>query len=396
MVRQKRWFVVILSVVALGIGLAYAGASRDAYGFLEVQSVTQDVDEKTWEPLFETITFLKEKFIGEQPLKEDILMEEAIRGILKSLDDPYARYLDPEDFKIETSDRLEGEFSGIGIVIAIKDEQLTVISPIKGSPAERAGVKAGDMIVAIDGESTAGISLDRAVKKMRGTKGTKVVLEIKREEQKENLTVEIVRDIISIQSVEHEVRSDGVGVVRISEFHGKTFNELREVIFALQDAGVRGLVIDLRDNPGGLLPAALLCSGIFVPQNRDLLVVEDRQGRKEVIKNFVSPLWDKPLVVLVNKGTASGAEIMAGILRMVLKAKLVGENTFGKGVVQEIFPLSHGGGVIFTVSRYYLADGTLVDKVGLPPDVEVKEEEKQFEQAVRELKGLLGNDELAS
>ncbi|NSW77228.1 MAG: hypothetical protein HPY68_10755, partial [Candidatus Atribacteria bacterium] len=252
------------------------------------------------------------------------------------------------------------------------------------------------VITAIDGESTAGISLDRAVKKMRGEKGTKVVLEIQREGQEQNFTVEIVRDIISIQSVEYEVRPDGIGVVRISEFHGKTFNELRDAIFALQDSGVKGLVIDLRDNPGGLLPSALLCSGIFVPQNRDLLFIEDREGKREVVKNFVSPLWDKPLVVLINKGTASGAEIMAGILRMALRVKLIGENTFGKGVVQEIFPLSHGGGVIFTVSKYYLADGTPVDKVGLPPDVEVKEEEKQIERAVEELKVLLGSDEVAS
>lgn len=392
MVRQKRWFLLILGVVLLGGGLIWVSASRIAYGLRE----GLEIDENTWKPFFETISLLKEKFISDKPLEDKALMEEAIRGVLKALDDPYARYLDPEDFEIETSDRVEGEFSGLGLVIAIKDEKLTVVSPIKGSPAERAGIKAGDVITAIDGESTAGISLDRAVKKMRGEKGTKVVLEIQREGQEQNFTVEIVRDIISIQSVEYEVRPDGIGVVRISEFHGKTFNELRDAIFALQDSGVKGLVIDLRDNPGGLLPSALLCSGIFVPQNRDLLFIEDREGKREVVKNFVSPLWDKPLVVLINKGTASGAEIMAGILRMALRVKLIGENTFGKGVVQEIFPLSHGGGVIFTVSKYYLADGTPVDKVGLPPDVEVKEEEKQIERAVEELKVLLGSDEVAS
>jgi carboxyl-terminal processing protease len=257
-------------------------------------------------------------------------------------------------------------------------------------------VKAGDVITAIDGESTAGISLDRAVKKMRGEKGTRVVLEIERECTPERFTVEIIRDIISIKSVEYEVRPEGIGVVRISEFHGKAFNELREAIFALQDKGVRGLVVDLRDNPGGLLPSALLCAGIFVSQNRDLLFIEDREGKREVIKNFVSPIWDKPVVVLVNKGTASGAEIMAGILRMALGIKLIGETTFGKGVVQEIFPLSHGGGVIFTVSRYYLADGTPVDKVGLTPDVEVQDENGQFERAIQELEGLLEKNEVAS
>ncbi|NSW77085.1 MAG: PDZ domain-containing protein, partial [Candidatus Atribacteria bacterium] len=194
MVRQKRWFLLILGVVLLGGGLIWVSASRIAYGLRE----GLEIDENTWKPFFETISLLKEKFISDKPLEDKALMEEAIRGVLKALDDPYARYLDPEDFEIETSDRVEGEFSGLGLVIAIKDEKLTVVSPIKGSPAERAGIKAGDVITAIDGESTAGISLDRAVKKMRGEKGTKVVLEIQREGQEQIFTVEIVRDIISI------------------------------------------------------------------------------------------------------------------------------------------------------------------------------------------------------
>jgi len=391
-VRTKRVVLWILCGVFLGSVLFWVNSGRSAYGLKEGLKI----DEEKWKPFFETVNLLREKFINGKPLDERALMEEAIRGVLKSLDDPYARYLDPEDFEIETSDRVEGEFSGLGLVIAIKDEKLTVVSPIKGSPADRAGVKAGDVITAIDGESTAGISLDRAVKKMRGEKGTRVVLEIEREGAPERFTVEIIRDIIAIKSVEYEVRPEGIGVVRISEFHGKTFNELREAIFALQSGGVQGLVVDLRDNPGGLLPSALLSAGIFVSQNRELLFIEDREGKRELIKNFVSPIWDKPVVVLVNKGTASGAEIMAGILRMALGVKLIGEKTFGKGVVQEIFPLSHGGGVIFTVSRYYLADGTPVDKVGLAPDIEVQDENQQLDRAIRELWSLLEKNEVAS
>lgn len=390
--RTKRVVLWILCGVFLGSVLFWVNSGRSAYGLKEGLKI----DEEKWKPFFETVNLLREKFINGKPLDERALMEEAIRGVLKSLDDPYARYLDPEDFEIETSDRVEGEFSGLGLVIAIKDEKLTVVSPIKGSPADRAGVKAGDVITAIDGESTAGISLDRAVKKMRGEKGTRVVLEIEREGAPERFTVEIIRDIIAIKSVEYEVRPEGIGVVRISEFHGKTFNELREAIFALQSGGVQGLVVDLRDNPGGLLPSALLSAGIFVSQNRELLFIEDREGKRELIKNFVSPIWDKPVVVLVNKGTASGAEIMAGILRMALGVKLIGEKTFGKGVVQEIFPLSHGGGVIFTVSRYYLADGTPVDKVGLAPDIEVQDENQQLDRAIRELWSLLEKNEVAS
>ncbi|MGQ9747982.1 MAG: S41 family peptidase [Candidatus Caldatribacteriaceae bacterium] len=389
-VQKRKSVVWVLCLGLLGFALFFVSFSGGAYGLLE----KQELDERKWGPFFETISLLKGKFISEKPLDENLLMEEAIRGVLKALDDPYARYLDPEDFIIETSDRIEGEFSGLGIVIAIKEEKLTVISPIKDSPADRAGVKAGDIITAIDGESTAGISLDQAMKKMRGKKGTKIVLQIEREGM-EKFEVEIVRDIIAIQSVSYEIRPEGIGVIRISEFHGRTFEEFRDAIFALEDKGVKGLILDLRDNPGGLLPAAVFCAGIFVPQNRELLFIEDREGKREIIRNFISPIWNKPLVVLVNKGTASGAEIMAGILRMALKVKLIGENTFGKGVVQEIFPLSNGGGVIFTISKYYLTDGTPVDKVGLPPDVEVQGEEEQFNRALEELRGILAYHALA-
>ncbi len=383
------WLVLV--GVFVGLSLLWVRGDNGAYGLK-----SSSLDEETWKPFFETIDFLREKFIGGTSFDETMMMEEAIRGVLRALDDPYARYLDKEDFAIETDDRIEGEFSGLGIVIAIKDDKLTVISPIKGAPAEKAGVKAGDVIVAIDGESTAGIALDRAVKKMRGAKGTKVVLTLQREGVSEEFEVEIIRDIVSIQSVEYEIREGDIGIIRISEFHGKTFDELRNALFALQDAGVAGLVIDLRDNPGGLLPSAILCSGIFVPQGRELLWIEDRNGAREVVKNFMSPLWDRPLVVLVNKGTASGAEIMAGILRMILRTELIGEKTFGKGVVQEIFPLSHGGGVIFTVSRYLLADGTNVDRVGLQPDTEVAGEEEQLATALKKIKELLGSNAMAS
>ncbi|MEN3202576.1 MAG: S41 family peptidase [Atribacterota bacterium] len=356
----------------------------------------ENEDLGNWQPLFETLSLIREKFYSETPVDENKLLEEAIRGVLRALPDPYARYLNPEDYAIETSDTLEGEFSGIGIVIAIQDEKLTVISPIEGSPADRAGVKAGDIILAIDGESTQGMSLDEAVRKMRGERGTKVTLTLRREGVSEDITVEIVRDIIKIQSVTYKLLPENIGLIRISEFHGKTADEVQKAISELLARGALGFIIDLRNNPGGLLSSALFTSGFFVPYGEKLLLVEDRNGRRETITNFVHPLVASPVVVLVNRGTASGAEILAGVLRIGAHALLVGEKTFGKGVIQEILPLSHGGGVVFTVSKYYLPDGTDINGQGLLPDVAVSGEEEQLARGIEELEKRIRENALAS
>lgn len=388
----KRAKIQVLFGILVVCGVLFFLAERP-FGAL---GLGENKDLGNWQPLFETISLIREKFYSETPLDESKLLEEAIRGVLRALPDPYARYLNPEDYRIETSDTLEGEFSGIGIVIAIQDGKLTVISPIEGSPADRAGVKAGDIILAIDGESTQGMSLDEAVRKMRGEQGTKVTLTLRREGVSEDITVEIVRDIIKIQSVTYKLLPEGIGLIRISEFHGKTADEVQKAISELLAQGALGFIIDLRNNPGGLLSSALFTSGLFVPYGEKLLLVEDRNGRRETITNFVHPLVASPVVVLVNRGTASGAEILAGILRIGAHALLVGEKTFGKGVIQEILPLSHGGGVIFTVSKYYLPDGTDINGQGLSPDVVVSGEEEQLARGIEELEKRIKENALAS
>ncbi len=389
--ERKKWLHIVVGGVIL-CGILFFLVQREFSAF----GLGKNGGFENWEPLFETISLIREKFYSEKPLDEEALLEEAIRGVLRALPDPYARYLNPEDYKIETSDTIEGEFSGVGIVIAIQDEKLTVISPIEGSPADRAGVKAGDVIVAIDGEATSGMSLDQAVRKMRGAKGTKVILTLSREGAPESFTVEIIRDIVKIQSVSYELLPERVGLVRISEFHGRTGEEVRKAINDLLAQGVLGFVFDLRNNPGGLLSAALLTSGLFVPYGEELLIVEDRDGKRETVTNFVHPIVEAPMVVLVNRGTASGAEILAGILRLGAHAVLVGEKTFGKGVIQEISPLPHGGGVVFTVSKYYLADGTDINGRGIVPDVVVGNEDEQLAKGIEELKKLFRQNALVS
>lgn len=389
--RDKRIWLIGCLIALLALVVAWESwENKGAYGL----GGTIDLEE--WQPFFETLLLLQESFYSETPLEGRALMEEAIRGVLRATGDPYARYLNEEDYKVETSDRVEGEFSGLGIVIAIKDDKLTVISPFQGSPAEKAGIKAGDVIVEIDGVPALGMSSDEAVRRMRGERGTSVTLTIQREGEEENIVVEVVRDIIKIQSVEYEMLSGSIGLIRISEFHGRTQEELKKALSSLQVAGVEGLILDLRNNPGGLLQSAVLASGMFVPRGNPLLIVEDREGKRESITNFVDPVWKGPIVLVINKGTASGAEILAGVLRVHLGAELVGETTFGKGVVQEIFPLSHGGGVIFTVSKYLLPDGTDLNGKGLEPDILVSEEEEQIKKAEEELRRLIDEKALVS
>lgn len=376
--------VILMLVLAVGLVVSFAFARIWAISLEE-----ESLDAGTWEPFLETVRLLKEKFFFSERLEEQKLVEEAIRGLLRATQDPYARYLDAEDFKIEISDQVEGQFSGLGILVAIKDGRLTVISPYVDSPAYVAGVRAGDVILEIDGEPTAGMALGDAVKKLRGPRGTKVTLTIEREGEPEPLHITVTRDIIVIKSVEMEELDDQIAVLRIFEFHGRTFEQVRKTLSDLNSRGIQGLIIDLRNNPGGLLQSAVLTAGLFLPQGVPLLVVEDREGVQNALKNPISPEWDKPVVVLINKGTASGAEIMAGNLKSA-GIILVGEQSFGKGVVQEIMPLSNGGGVIFTVSKYYLGDGSDIDGKGIVPDVEEKDEKLQLERALDEVKKLVG------
>ncbi len=385
-VYVRKYGFWLLLVVLVGVFFAINSVQADRGGEMGVFGIYNDPN---WYPFLETIYLLQQEIGPLENIDEKKMMEEAIRAVIKTLDDPYARYLDEEDFKIETDDRLEGEFSGLGIVITLQDGILKVISPYQGSPAFNAGVRAGDYILEIDGESTEGISLEEAVRKLRGPRGTTVELVLDRENVPEAITTMVVRDIIQIKSVEYELLEEGVGMLRVNQFHGKTDEEMRKALQQLELLEVKGLVVDLRNNPGGLLGAAILTSGFFIPPNSPILLIEDQTGEVEIYHNIVDRIWDKPVVILVNEGTASGAEIMAGALKVNLDANVVGKPSFGKGVVQQVFPLSHGGGVILTVSEYFLPDGTDIKDRGIEPDILVEGEDEQLDEAVRQVKRIV-------
>ncbi|MFV0435881.1 MAG: S41 family peptidase [Desulfopila sp.] len=296
----------------------------------------------------------------------------AIRGLLYSLD-PHSAYLNPNDFK-ELQEETEGEFSGIGIEITIKDDVISVISPIEGTPADRAGLKANDIIVAINGEKTKEMGALEAIKRLRGPKGSTVTITVFREGWKELQTFTLERDIIPLKSVKAYFLEPGFVYSRITNFQNHTTDEYLTAIKALAGKGpIRGLILDLRNNPGGLLNQAVSIADAFLDDG----IIVSTKGRTEdqnmVFKAHKSPDdYSYPLVVLVNEGSASASEIVAGSIQDHKRGIIIGTRTFGKGSVQTIIPLPGGAGLRLTTARYYTPAGKSIQALGIVPDVDVK------------------------
>jgi carboxyl-terminal processing protease len=311
---------------------------------------------------------------------------EAIRAMLATLDDPYTRFLDPREFKemqIDTS----GELSGVGIQLSLDKEtkELIVVSPIEGSPASRAGVQPKDVITAIDGRSTKGMGTEDAVKLIRGKSGTDVTLTLRR--KGELLDVTLTRALIEIHAVDHQINTTGdgtrVGYIRLKQFNANASKDMRKAIQELEEQGVSGYVLDLRSNPGGLLMASveiarqLLNEGIIVS-------TKTRDGIQDVKRANGRALTSKPIVVLVNEGSASASEILSGALQDNDRAVLVGQKTFGKGLVQSVRGLSDGSGMTVTIAKYLTPSNHDIHKHGIDPDVDVQLTEKEIENLTLE------------
>jgi carboxyl-terminal processing protease len=315
--------------------------------------------------------------------KSNDLIQGAIKGMLETLD-PHSAYMPPTMFK-EMQEETKGRFEGLGIEITLKDGILTVVSPIEGTPAFRAGVLAGDQIIKIDGETTKNFTLVDSVKRLRGPRGTKVMITIIREGLPKPKDFTLVREVIPVRSVRHELLEKNYGYVRISQFQEKTDSDFEKAMKALEEeskGALKGLVLDLRNNPGGLLDQAVKISDHFI----DSGIIVSIDGRREEAKQKWPAHPDGtatryPLIVLVNGGSASGAEIVAGAIQDHGRGILVGTQTFGKGSVQTIIPLKDGSGLRLTTARYYTPSGRSIQAKGIVPDIIVKpsrpEEEKE-------------------
>ena len=308
-----------------------------------------------------------------EPVDDRELVENAIRGMVTGLD-PHSAYLDPDEFK-ELRVGTSGEFGGLGIEVGMENGFIKVIAPIDDTPAQRAGIKAGDLIIKLDDKPVKGMTLTEAVKIMRGKPGTKITLTIVREGEEKPLKITITRDIIHVKSVRQRMLEDGFGYVRISTFQSRTGDALHRAIDRLRkEAGgkLKGLVLDLRNNPGGVLNAAVAVSDAFL--RKGLIVytegrVEDSRLRFNATPDDV--LDGAPLVVLVNQGSASASEIVAGALQDHHRAIIMGQQTFGKGSVQTIIPLGNGAALKLTTARYYTPSGRSIQAEGIRPDIEL-------------------------
>ncbi len=317
----------------------------------------------------EALTIIKNSYVEEVDTKD--LIYGALKGMLRTLD-PHSAFMPPDEYK-EMQIDTRGEFGGLGIQIGIKKGMLTVIAPIEDTPAWKAGLKAGDKIIKVDGESTRDMTLFEAVKKMRGPRGTEVTITIMREGWKEPRDFTITRDIIKIKSVKYRVVDDGIGYVKINQFQERTASELENALKSLKEKEVDSLVLDLRNNPGGLLTSAVDVTEQFLPPDRLVVYIKGRTGDKTEYKTKGNrPYYDMPMIVLVNHGSASASEIVAGALKDWKRAVLLGVKTFGKGSVQSVIQLSGGSGLRLTTAKYYTPKGISIQNEGIEPDIVVK------------------------
>ena len=324
----------------------------------------------------EVLEKINKEYVDE--INQSESMDAAIDGLLQSLD-PYSAYMSPEIFN-EMQTETSGEFGGLGIEVNMESGVVKVISPIDDTPASRAGIKAGDYIIKIDDIQVQGKSLSEAVDLMRGPVGSSIILTVRRIGQKKALTFEIVREIIQIKSVKADLLKNNVGYLRLTSFNENSGDQIRQQIREFEKNGnINSYILDLRNNPGGLLSQAIRISDFFL-DNGEIVSTKSRKA-SENRKWFAKKgdlIGGKTLVVLINYGSASASEIVAGALQDHKRAIILGENSYGKGSVQSIIPLKNKGAIRLTVAKYYLPSGKSISEVGVSPDIEIDEDTDEF------------------
>lgn len=321
-----------------------------------------------------------------QEVSEDNLVDGALKGLFEGLDDPYSQYYTVEEFK-SLQEQTSGYFVGIGVYIGInpEDNNITIISPIEGSPAYDEGIKAGDVVLSVDGEAVDSSKLDEVTKKIKGKENTYVKLKVKRGNKE--LDFKVKRQTIVTKSVASEVMDGDVGYLRITSFDENTYEEFKEHLSGLKEQGIKGLVIDLRDNPGGLLDICVDIADDLIGKGT-IVYTKDNSGNKEYYKSDEKEL-DLPMAVLINGGSASASEILTAALVDNNKAVAIGETSFGKGLVQSVKQLKDGTGYKLTTAQYYTPNGDYINKKGIKPKIKESDSEKQMKSAIEYIKGKI-------
>ncbi|MBA3849000.1 MAG: S41 family peptidase [Opitutus sp.] len=361
----------------------FAIAAAVAAGFLAAQSAARQFGAPSWWPnrdrdrnvryFRDVLETVKQYYVEADKADYDKLTRAALRGMMSELD-PHSEYLDAEAFSA-TEEELNNEFSGIGIQVEERDGHIVVITPIADTPAERAGIRRGDRLVAIDGKPIADPSVEGVLRLIRGEPGSEVKLTIFRPSQDKEITVQLRRQKIRLRSVRNaEVRPDGIGYVQITQFSERTGEEFTDALRDLEKRGLRALVLDLRNNPGGLLDAAVEVCDAFFEKDELVAYTQGRTAESRVDFHADGRHTPRPypVAILVNGGTASAAEIVSGAMRDTRRAVIVGEKTFGKGSVQSIIELQNGEGIRLTTARYYTPSGVTIHEKGIAPHVEIE------------------------
>jgi carboxyl-terminal processing protease len=369
---------LILAIIIAG-GAFYGGVEYAKNTQVIAITDSREVVDADFSLFWEAVQATKDKYVDESEFNDQELVYGAIRGALATLKDPYTTFFSPSDAKKFEED-LEGAFGGIGAEIGIRNNELVVVAPLKGNPAEEVGLKAGDRILKVDDTVTSGMAVEEAVKIIRGAPGTSVTLLIFRDGFDEAKEFAITRRIIVVPTLDYEMKDGSVMYAHLYNFNGNAPSLFYEMGLNALTRGAKGMVLDLRNNPGGFLDVAVHLAGWFLDRGEVVVKERFRGGEEQpILANGNAALAKLPVVVVVNEGSASASEILAGALRDIRGAVLVGETTFGKGSVQEIENLKDGATVKVTIAEWLTPAGTVIDGEGLTPDYEVKASEKEGE-----------------
>ena len=381
---NRRWIALLMTGSLLtGAGGTYAGMQlmdkKDGNKKLELMQSPKDhqinTEENTadLEKVEEAYDLILSRYV--EKVDDKKLVEGAIQGMLSVLKDPYSVYMDKETAQ-QFTQTLQSSFEGIGAEVGMVDGKIVIVSPFKNSPAEKAGIKPNDQILKVNGKSIEGLDLNKATLKIRGKKGTKVELLIARKGLRDPLAIDVTRDEIPLETVHAQVKKqDGknIGYIELTSFSEDTAADFEKELTALENDDIKGLIIDVRGNPGGLLDSVGEILKEFVPKDKPYVQIEQRDGKKKRYFSSLSEKKDYPVLVLVNKGSASASEILAGSLQEAVGYKLIGETTFGKGTVQQAVPMGDGSNIKLTLFKWLTPDGNWIHKKGIQPDVAVKQ-----------------------
>lgn len=393
-IKQKLFWVILVSVLTVNLVVGAKIASQN-----NKDDDSSEVAFEKMQLLAEVLLQIRRSYVDEDKTQYKDLLYGALKGMLQSLD-PHSQFMEPDTFSDMKNDTA-GEFGGLGIVIGMRDGILTVIAPMEDTPAYRAGILHGDKIIAIEGESTENLSLQDAVKKMRGEPGTKVKIKIMRAKPHEIKELEIVRAVIKVESVKGATMlADQIGYIRITQFNEPTANALQKALENLLAQGMKALILDLRNNPGGLLSSAVEVSQKFLKGGEKIVSTKGRAGagvQTQYASKGKHHYVGFPMIILVNGGSASASEIVAGALQDYKRAILVGEKTFGKGSVQSVMPLDDGSAIRLTTAKYYTPNERMIHEKGIDPDIYIPMSPEQWQKVMikrsRDEIGDTGNDE---